>query len=84
MERISAGSSQTWHNLGGGFVTLTVRVESMREITIQETDSGIQLCFLAECGDRFLVELSDAVIGPVIAQLVHYAWGITMEEAFPT
>lgn len=65
-------------------MTLTVRVESMGEITIRETDSGIQLCFLAECGGQFLVELSDAVIGPVIAQLVHHAWDITMEEAFPT
>ncbi len=65
-------------------MTLTVRAESMREITIQETESGIQLCFIAEYGDRFLVELSGAEIGPVIAQLVHYAWGITIKEAFPT
>ena len=65
-------------------MTLTVRAESMHEIAIQKTKSGIQLCFIAECGDRFLVELSNAVIGPVIAQLVYYAWDITLEEAFPT
>ena len=65
-------------------MTIMVHVYSMDEITIQVTDSGVQLCFYAESGDRVLVELSDEVTFQLIAQLVHYAWNITLEEAFPT
>jgi len=63
-------------------VTIIVRADSPDEIGIEVTESGIRLRFEAQSGDRFLIELGDEVVGYVIAQLVYYAWNITVEEAF--
>ena len=65
-------------------MTITVYPNSTDEIKINLVESGIQLCFEAQSGDRLLVELSDEIVTFVIAHLVHYAWDITLEEAFPT
>jgi len=65
-------------------VTLIVRADSIDEIGIEHVESGIRLCFEAQSGDGFFVELHDEVLCHVIAHLIHYAWDITLEECFPT
>lgn len=63
-------------------MTIIVRPNSIHEIKLNETKAGIQLCFEAESGDKFYLELGDDVLGYVVEQLLYYAWGITFEEAF--
>jgi len=65
-------------------VTLTVRADSIDEVGIEVVESGIQLRFEAQYGDKFYVELDDEVLGHVIAHLMHYAWDITLEDYFAT
>ena len=61
---------------------IIVRPNSIHEIKFNETKTGIQLCFEAESGDRFYLELEDEILGHVIEQMLYYAWSITFEEAF--
>ncbi len=63
-------------------MTIIVRPNSIHKIKLNETKAGIQLRFEAESGDKFYLELEDEMLGYVIEQMLHYAWGITFEEAF--
>lgn len=63
-------------------MTIIVRPNSIHEIKLNETKAGIQLCFEAESGDKFYLDLSDEMLGYVIEQMLYYGWGITFEEAF--
>ncbi len=63
-------------------MTIIVRPNSIHEIKLTETKAGIQFCFEAESGEKFFLELENEILGHVIEQMLHYAWGITFEEAF--
>lgn len=63
-------------------MTIIVRVQCSDEINFRPSVSGIELCFEAESGDRFHLELTDEVLGPVIKELIFYAWNVVFEEDF--
>lgn len=61
-------------------MTIIVRVHCPDEIKFRPSVSGIELCFEAESGDRFHLELTDEVLGAVIKELIFYAWNMVFEE----
>jgi len=63
-------------------MTIIVRACSIEEIKFKASVSGIELCFEAESGDRFHLELADEVVGSVIKELAYYAWNMVFEEDF--
>lgn len=63
-------------------MTIIVRPNSIHEVNFNLTKAGIQLCFEAESGDKFYLELEGEILGHVIEQMLFYAWGFTFEEAF--
>lgn len=52
------------------------------EISFQVNDAGIHLGVHSQDGDTCFIGLNDDVVGYVIEQLIHYAWDMTVEEAF--
>ncbi len=63
-------------------MTIIVRAHSSDEIKFRTSVSGIELCFEAESGDRFHLELADEVVDSVIKELAFYAWNMVFEENF--
>lgn len=63
-------------------ITIILHPDVIDEIKIWETESGIQLRFETQSGDRCFLELDNEMLGYVIKQLIHYAWHMTLEEAF--